>query len=384
MEIIRVGFSTRILPEYRVPVYVELAKRDGINLIAYFGKGTKTGSSKNANDYSELKIKKLFTIRIPLPRKIYRVWHPTLFYHLIKDSIDVIIVEPTTNMFNNIFSFLYCKIFKKKFIWYEVGGSQNYSMLRKVIRPIEKLMIYNSDAFITYNSSADEYLLSLGIKKEKIFRAQNSIDTSKAKEELKKYAEIAINEREELGLKNYFIVNYTGGIEKRKKLELLFDAVKYIELEGLNIACFVVGDGYALEYYKQYVKNNNINNVYFWGRKIEDVYKYFAMTDLFVLPSEGGLLINDAFSVGKPIIATEEAVSGGKSVQDYIENGYNGFIIEKNNSEELAKLIKKIMLDKELYNRLCEGSIYSNNKFSIKNMVDGIEKAIHYVVNSKK
>lgn len=384
MKKIKVGFSTRILPEYRVPVYLDLSKRDGLNLIAYFGRGTKTGASKNANNYAGLRIRKLFTIRIPLARNIFRVWHPTLFYHLIKDSNDVIIVEPTTNMFNNIFTFLYCKMFRKKFIWYEAGGTQDYTKLRKILRPLEKLMIYNADSFITYNSSGDEYLVSLGQEREKIFRAQNTVDTTNAEKQLKKYGKLAISEKEALGLKNYFIVNYTGGVEKRKKLELLFNAVKYIELESLNIACFIVGDGPALEFYKQYVKEKNISKVYFWGRKIEDVHKYFAMSDLFILPSEGGLLINDAFSVGKPIIATEEAVSGGKSVEDYVINGYNGFLIEKNNPLELSKIIKKIMLDKELYIKLCEGSSHSNNIFSIKNMVDGIEKAIHFAIDSKK
>ncbi|RJQ60597.1 MAG: glycosyltransferase [Stygiobacter sp.] len=384
MKEIKVGFSTRILPEYRVPVYLELSKRNGIKLIAYFGKGTKTGASKNANNYSGLRIRKLFTLQVPFVRNIYRVWHPTLLFYLIKNNNDVIIVEPTTNMFNNIFTFLYCKMFRKKFIWYEAGGAQDYSKLRRILRPLEKIMIYNSDAFITYNSSGDEYLVSLGQERRKIFRAQNTVDTTHAEEQLQKYCELAFKEKETLRLNNYFILNYTGGVEKRKKLELLFDAVKYVELENLNIACFIVGDGPALEFYKQYVKEKNISNVYFWGRKIEDVHKYFAMSDLCILPSEGGLLINDAFSVGKPIIVTEEAVSGGKSVQDYITNGNNGFLIEKNNSLELSRIIKQIMLDKELYNKLCGGSSRSNNIFSIKNMVDGIEKAINFAIDSKK
>lgn len=62
--------------------------------------------------------------------------------------------------------------------------------------------------------------------------------------------------------------------------------------------------------------------------------------------SAGQLVILQAMQLGKPVICTNS-----NTVTDYIENGINGFIIKKDESE-LLELIEKLYNNEELYDKI--------------------------------
>lgn len=224
MKKIKVAISQRIIPHYRIPVFSELASRESIDLTLYYGRGFKTGSQVNAKLMTGFNAKKLFTVMLNY-NGVYggsqlRVWHPFLFFHLIFENYDVIIVEPSSNFYNNIFTFLYCKIFKKKFIWHESGSvpKEERPKFRKMIDPILSIFIKGSDVFLTYTSYADHSLKrDFDIDSKKIFRAQNSVDTSNIDSEIEKFSPYVESKKKELGLIGFNVAMYIGGIETRKK-----------------------------------------------------------------------------------------------------------------------------------------------------------------------
>ena len=100
----KVAISQRIIPHYRVAVFSELAKRKDIDLTVFYGNGFKTGSQSNSSNISGFKSRKLLTIKLNYigvyKSPQLRVWHPTLFWHLMVNNFDVVIVEPSTNFYN--------------------------------------------------------------------------------------------------------------------------------------------------------------------------------------------------------------------------------------------------------------------------------------------
>jgi hypothetical protein len=194
MKIIKVAISQRIIPQYRVPFFKELAKKQNIQLTVFYGDGFNIGTEVNANEIKGFNNQKLYTIKVPFKingTKRLVVFHPGLIISLIKGNYDVIITEPVTNILNVIFIFLYVKLFRKKIIWHEAGGVNKSSrkILRKVIDPLVKLFIKNTDAFLTYNTYANVYLSNnYKVYHEKIFLALNSIDTTGIKKDLIKYS----------------------------------------------------------------------------------------------------------------------------------------------------------------------------------------------------
>jgi glycosyltransferase involved in cell wall biosynthesis len=108
-------------------------------------------------------------------------------------------------------------------------------------------------------------------------------------------------------------------------------------------------------------------NVSFLGRisnkRLADVY---AMADLVVVPSIApeafGRVVLEAMSMKKPVIASKV---GG--IVDIVRDGFNGFLVQPNDTEGLAKAILRVFQEKELVEKLVEeGKETVENQFSEK------------------
>jgi glycosyltransferase involved in cell wall biosynthesis len=96
----------------------------------------------------------------------------------------------------------------------------------------------------------------------------------------------------------------------------------------------------------------NERAVYFYGfRQIEENPIFFALADLFVLPSlyeEWGLVVNEAMACGLPVIVSKTA---GCS-EDLVEHGVNGFTFDPGSSSELTAKLAEIVSDKSAAERM--------------------------------
>lgn len=375
---IKVAISQRIIPHYRVPVFAELAKRRQIDLTVFYGRGFSYGSEVNAKIIEGFRHRKLLTLPIKYPKDgKLRVLHPTLFYHLVRDQFDVVIVEPTSNFFNDVFIFLYCKVFRKKFIWYDSGSEpkQRRTKYRRMIDPFVTCMIKHADNFITYTSYADDSLINYyNINPEKIYRAQNTVDTSNYKKEISKYSEEVFQKKKDLGLEGYKVSLYIGGIEKRKRINNLITATTNLNKKGIRAKTLVVGDGEDKGWVEQNMSDFEKDHTVFAGKHIQDAVLYILLSDVVVLPSQGGLSVTQAFACGKPFIGSEEIEHGG--IRDYVTAGYNGYLVKENDLDDLEKSLECVFTDQEVYAKLCKGALETSKRITVVNMVEGIEKAI--------
>ena len=81
------------------------------------------------------------------------------------------------------------------------------------------------------------------------------------------------------------------------------------------------------------------------------------------------IVIYEALSFGKPVIATNR---GGNP--ESMKNGYNGFVVDANNSdEEIAAAIINLLNDKKLYNTMADNAILSSCQFDIDKYIDNLE-----------
>jgi glycosyltransferase involved in cell wall biosynthesis len=388
---IKVAISQRIIPDYRVPVFKELAKRTGIDLTVYYGDGFETGTEVNALKIEGFKSKKLITLKFPVKlngTKRLIVLHPTLFFRLLFGNYDIVITEPTTNFINVFSIYIYCKLFGKKYIWHEAGGvrKENRSKKRKVIDPIISSFINNAAAFLTYNSYADEYLINgYNVKPQNIFRAQNALDTSDISQKIVQYSPYISNHEITVKYKDYKKVLFIGALDKRKKVNNLISACAIVNKKyGMKVICIIIGDGPDIDFIKNNCSEEEEQLILFLGKKIEDAVLYILISDIVVLPGQGGLSINHALACGKPIIATEEAYSPyTRAVYDYIEDDINGMVAKTDDIKDLAFKIVNALENEERYKSLCTGAIQKSKDLSIEKMVDGYIFAINYVMKNE-
>lgn len=381
MRKIKVAISQRIIPHYRVPVWTDLANRDIIDLTVYYGRGFKTGSQVNGPVIEGFKARKLFTIMLNY-KGVYgsaqlRVWHPALIFHLIAGNFDVVIAEPSTNFYNDIFIYCYCKLFRKKFIWYESGSvpKSQRPRFRRMIDPILSLFIKGADSYITYTSFADDTLVrDFAVDRKRIFRAQNTVDISGIDNEIVKYMPIVDEKKEELGLKGFKVTAYIGGIEQRKKIINLITATTNLNEVGIPAKTLVIGDGVDKKLLISQMSDKEQAHTVFAGKHINDATLYILLADVVVLPSAGGLSVIQAFACGKPFIGSEEIEHGG--IKDYVTNGVNGFLVKENDIKDMQTTLELVFSNNELYTSMCKNAYEKSKELTVSKMVNGIEAAI--------
>ena len=125
-----------------------------------------------------------------------------------------------------------------------------------------------------------------------------------------------------------------------KGIQYLLEALCKMEKGKFHLS--VVGTGYfEKELRKRTASLNLQDSVSFQGAvNHNDLPRIYNHADIFVLPSYGdsfGQVFTEAMACGLPIIA---ARSGG--VQEFVENGVNGFLVPPKNAEPLAEAICKL------------------------------------------
>lgn len=232
------------------------------------------------------------------------------------------------------------------------------------------LNIFNQFAkeHITYSLGYKEYLKKNGIKENKIFIAQNTIDVKSIID--KNYS--AKSDRFKSPLKILFV----GALINDKQLPNAIRALRKIIDSDYEVIFNLIGSGNIGNELKSLVSSLDLEkHVNFLGAIYgEEVKKYFIESDIFLLPGSGGLAINEAMAYGLPIIST----AGDGTIPDLIDN--NGYLLSSKDNEmeifyalehfiKLPYCEKLNMSDKSKQIVLCRASI--------ENMVNQFVKAIY-------
>lgn len=161
-------------------------------------------------------------------------------------------------------------------------------------------------------------------------------------------------------------------INPQKGLHYIIEATKMVVQNISNVRFIIKGRARTpLERrYKKYLKTliseyNLKNNCYLIDKDVpySCLPKYYAMGDVFVLPSVSealGIVIMEALACGVPVVATNV---GG--IPEIVYDGVNGFLVNPGDVDALANRIKVILTNDELRKRLSDGAIKTIKRFNI-------------------
>ena len=211
---------------------------------------------------------------------------------------------------------------------------------------------------IALNDAAKESFISLGrVKGDNIIVLPNGVDTdlfspnTAAKEVAQRYS-----------LEGKTAVLFVGRLAEIKGVRYLLKAADNIvnNFGYKNIVFILVGPHtfagvdkpLSMREILNYMERHQLSkNVILTGSlPLEDVRRLYAACDIFVLPSlaEGDPLVTiEAMASGKPVIGTRV---GG--IPHQIRDGWNGFLIEPGNEQQLADKIKYLIDNPEEQKRL--------------------------------
>ena len=133
----------------------------------------------------------------------------------------------------------------------------------------------------------------------------------------------------------------------RKATSYLLDALKIVTDKCNNVQALIIGDGPERGRLVELAERLGIkDHVTFLGRKHDEIWIYYLLSDIFVLHTlhEGlGIVLLEAMACKKPVICT---VAG--ATKEVIEQGKTGLLIPPRNPEALADAIMKLIKDEQL------------------------------------
>jgi len=324
----KVGLQQRVLPKYRVPFLEHLAGQCVGGLFVYAGQ-PQVGEQINQADNLENAVftngKNLHFMAIESP--LYFCWQKGLLDWLESQNPDVLILEANSRYLSSRLALQWMHKRGRPVIGWGLGFPEKKGKLADFRKKIRKKFLTQFDALIAYSHKGAEEYIANGFPANKVYVATNAV-TGPPKEK-------PPNRPDELS--NQPIVLFVGRLQKRKRLELLFEACATLHLDSLPVV-WVVGDGsYRREY--EYLANKIYPEVHFFGAKygqeLENIYK---KADLFVLPGTGGLAVQQAMSYALPVIVAE-----GDGTQNDLVRPENGWLIKPDNQEDLVNALRNAL-----------------------------------------
>jgi L-malate glycosyltransferase len=317
----KVTIIYRTIPQYRVEFYTQLRsflEERGIQLQLIYGNNGFQGRNDSV-DLPWATFIKNWSIQIG---DIALIWQPCL--RLLKDS-DLVIVEQANMLLINYLLIIKRVFFNRKFAFW--GHGQNLQVAKNGLYNKFKMTYINlSSWWFPYTQGVKEFLISKGVKKEKITVVRNAIDTKTLRSQYLSFSEKEIDQlRFELNIQaDEKVLIYCGALSKEKNLSFLLEAIiKLKKLSTIKFKLLILGSGPEQFAVENFVKN--IEEITYLGSKYGlEKAKYFRLADIFVLPGAMGLAVLDAFAYETPIVTIEYPFHGPEI--EYIKHNHNGFI----------------------------------------------------------
>ncbi len=181
----------------------------------------------------------------------------------------------------------------------------------------------------------------------------------------------------ELGIEEKVTFITVGQFIYRKGFDLLLDAWSKTEQ---NAQLYIVGGGPLENEYKQIISDKALQNVHLIGfKKPEELQKYYAASDAFVLPTREdiwGLVINEALANALPTISSNHCTAGN----ELVTNDFNGYVYDCEDTTALAEFINKIAKDERLRERFAVNALKSIEEYTLENIISSHIDSINDVV----
>lgn len=365
--------------QYQAPLFKKLAEHKDIDLVVYFkwNFGVKNSYDKEFGKEIKWDIPLLEGYKYKFLKNFSLKFSSDFWgqinigiikeaYNLKKQNYNAIIVFGW-NSFTNWLLFLIAFILGLP-VFLISESPLNQELLKSKWKIKTKKAIFGTffrfiNAFLYIGEENKKFYQYYGVPDKKLFFVPYAVDNDRYIEASNKLKNKKNNLRKELGIDKDDIVIFFGGklIEKKRPMDLLraYHNIKTQNLK-LKISLLFVGDGILRSELEKYVKESNLENVHLVGFKNQtELPQYYAMADIFVLPSSmgetWGLMVNEAMCFGLPIIISDLVGCGS----DLVKNGENGYIFPFGDIEKLSKCFE------ELVNNSKKGKLFGEKSFEI-------------------
>lgn len=209
---------------------------------------------------------------------------------------------------------------------------------------VKRLFVSRCDAALVDGTRHRDYIAGLGMGPEKIFIKYGTgpVDLSLYERESGIVRPGKREHCERLGLpeRNFL---YVGRFSPEKNILLLLEAYRRLREEDARWGLILVGDGPQREEILRFVADNHLSDVHLPGfRQKDELPFYYAISDLFVLPSRSepwGLVAIEAMASGLPVLVSRNC----GCYPDAVREGVNGHSFDPDSPDGLHSLMRAVV-----------------------------------------
>jgi glycosyltransferase involved in cell wall biosynthesis len=245
-----------------------------------------------------------------------------------------------------------------------------------VKRPLLSALFRRIDAFLAIGRHNADFYRRYGVPEEKIVPAPYSVDNDVFVAEARQLASAKTELKQAHGISSGLpVVLFVGKLIDVKRPADLLQAVEAVA-RSRQVALAFVGDGPRASSLARDVHDRRIPNVHFFGfRNQRELPSFYAMADLFVLPSSfepWGLVVNEAMCFGLPVIVTDRVGAGG----DLVRDDENGSVVSVGDTSALAARIDRVLGDEARRAAMGRKSLEIIEVWSQRETVRGVVTAL--------
>ena len=310
-----------------------------------------------------------YPIRFYQQRKWFDLSAPFSFYRFVKtlrsisNEVDIIQCHYPTPSFAFLSDFICYKnstpvitnlggasISETKSIIQHMRGSYKHYLSRILInnKYFIKISKFRCNKYIVSSEYQKNLLKSFGIKPNIVKVIPNAVDASRNVEFKKE------SSKEKLDLKDKYVISYIGHFTHNKGVEFLVSAFSEILKTSPNSKLVLAWSGTgSREKIITKIEKEGIQDKVLILHKI-DVSLLLSATDVLVLPYVLTIgthwfphTLLEALSVGVPIVTSRFEI-----MQEVIEHGKTGLLVEPANPKQIAESIIILLSDEKLRNNM--------------------------------
>lgn len=253
-----------------------------------------------------------------------------------------------------------------KVVYHTLGVSASYDKgydSHQEWDSIRKFFYSKADALAFYTSFPIEKYAKMGIPREKMFEAPNTVEVHPIEDVVEKDSLLFI-----------------GTLYRQKGLQSLLNA--YLNLREVELLpkLRIIGKGPDSGLISKWIIDNHMEGLIEMMGAIYDIdekARYFSKAYACISPQQAGLSVLESMGYGVPFVTSKNAITGGE-LQN-IHNGVDGVIMD--DESRLTEVIKDIAEHKEKYIEMGEKArLYYNENRTPQHMANGLWNAISYAI----
>lgn len=376
-ETIRLVIQQPSLAKYRVPVYRELSRRNGIQLRVYYGARDDL-PNVDADGFEAH----------PVPcwersvggRPVY--WHRAQWDFATRRHADVLMLTWNVRYSSLVPALLRARAKGVPTILWGHGYSKRERAWRAKIR--SKVANLATSLLFYGRHTAQDYI-DQGWDPRRIFVAPNCLDQTPIQEARTSWLadpDQLMRFRIEQGLGSGPVVLYVSRFDPDNRLDLLIRATAELIHEYPQLKIIFVGKGESEKSRLQQIAESLdvSDQIRFLGAIYDemDLAPWFLSANVFCYPANIGLSVLHAFGYGLPVITSDHLESQNPEIEA-LRHGENGLLYAHGDVSALAGAIRQVIQDRQRTQKMSAAALQTATEtFTLTKMVDGMESAVRY------